>query len=350
MKILVAEDDATCAKRLEATLTKEGYRVVWGRDGVEAHERILRERFDAVIVDWMMPRMDGIQLIRAIRTGVTPAPLILMLTALASKEGREHALKSGADDFLAKPWLPSDVLQRLRLGLSRMNQVAPVAAPPVFAPVGGPLPASVMVCVAASTGGPEALRTFLSGLPSNLPAQVIVVQHGPKWMLETFAEQLGRHASLPVALAEHGARPKTGTVLVAPGERHLVIGGTGSIELLDTEPVNFVRPAADVLFRSVAASQGRFAIAVVLTGLGRDGAMGAAAVAAAAGVVLVQDPSTCVAPSMPSTILDSGIAQAAHPVDELTRVVVRKVTGLAAALDQARAGRRGGPPLASPGV
>ncbi len=119
MKILIAEDDATSALLLQRTLTKGGYDVTVARDGIDALAAMKQKPFDALITDWMMPRMDGIELIRQVRTIVKPDMIIIVITALDSVEAKAHALEAGADDYLAKPYQLRKVLKVLENYLAR---------------------------------------------------------------------------------------------------------------------------------------------------------------------------------------------------------------------------------------
>ena len=186
------------------------------------------------------------------------------------------------------------------------------------------------VCIAASTGGPPAITQVLKELPARFPAPIFVTQHGPGWMVSSFADFLGSSTGFQAILAEHDALPKVGEVCVAPADFHLRIEPeTMRLELADTPPENFVRPSADPLFRSVAAAFGRHSVAVILSGMGRDGAVGARHVAAVEGTVIVQHPETAVAKGMPQTVIDLGIPARVLPLGDIAEAVNGRVHQLA---------------------
>ncbi len=328
MRVLIAEDDATSALVLERTLIKGGYSSVVARDGSEAFERLKQETFDVLMTDWMMPQMDGIELIHKVRTSIKPVPVIIMTTALASAEARTHALRSGADDFLAKPVTPKGVMKTLSSCLARRKQ-PPLSVTKGFAevpPRNFKLPPFAGVAVAASTGGPDALLQVFRTLPDSCRAAFFVVQHAPAWMLESFVPRLQRETDLKVHLAEEGMRVSEGQVYLAPGDRHLcIVPGKLVIELNQNEEENFVRPAADPLFRTAASAFGRHCIAVILTGLGRDGTLGAARVAEHGGTVLAQDPATTVVSSMPQSVISAGLARQVLPLEAIGASIVGHV-------------------------
>ena len=307
MRVLIAEDDRTSALLLEHAVTRAGHEALVVQDGQEALSRLKSGEFDAVLTDWMMPRMDGIELIRKAREDVPEPPIFLVVTALASAEARQHALRAGADDYIAKPFSARDVIERLVNCYDRHRQPEPTR--PRFEPAANlaALPPRVGVCIAASTGGPEALKEVIGSLGSLPEASIYIVQHGPAWMLETFATRLQEDAGMPVYLAKDGMMSQPGAIYIAPGDRHMTVAPeTFALQLNDEAPENYMRPAADPLFRSVATAFGPYGVAVVLTGMGRDGTLGAATIAAAGGVVLAQDPRTAVASSMPQTVVNIG--------------------------------------------
>lgn len=329
MRVLVAEDDAVSALFLERLLKREGIDVELARDGLEALAALGRERFDVLLTDWMMPNLDGIELTRRVHTTCRRRPLVVVVTALASDEARAYALAAGADAYLAKPLRPEEVLETLRTGLERLCQPAP-APDPGPGDDGGRVPVPfVGVALAASAGGPSALAELLAALPARARAAYFAVLHGPDWLLETFARSLEARIPLEVSLVRSPGLPvRPRTVYIAPGDRHLLVSPDLCVELSEDPPVNFVRPAADPLFRSVARVFGRHGIGVVLTGMGRDGSRGAAAIASAGGTVIAQDPETALARTMPATVVELGVARTVAPLPELASALASEIARL----------------------
>lgn len=161
------------------------------------------------------------------------------------------------------------------------------------------------MAVAASAGGIPALGQLLGGLPASFPGAVLVVLHLEPHRASRLAQVLQRWSALPVTQAAAGERPAAGRVYVAPPDRHLVIAPDGSLELADTPPEHYSRPSADPLFASLAAFRGARAVAVVLSGMGVDGARGAAEVERGGGTVLVQDAASAEYYGMPGAALAS---------------------------------------------
>ncbi|MFO0982204.1 MAG: chemotaxis protein CheB [Planctomycetota bacterium] len=319
-RILIAEDDHASALLLARTIEKRGWTAAVTHRAAKPSNGWRKEPFDVLATDWMMPDGDGMELIRRVRAEIAAQPVIVVVTSIESKWARMHALDLGADDYVTKPYLPTQLLEQLRIGLARRAQEAATVAPqPPPTAVAAPGRLSFAgVVLGASTGGPEALSQTIRCLRNHARAAFCIVQHGPKWMLEDFAERLRRLAPMPVRLVTERQPLTPGAIYLAPGERHLVIDAASlELHLSDAPPENFVRPAADALFRSAAAAFGRACLGVVMTGLGRDGAAGAMRIAAAGGALLVQSPESCVVASMPKAVIQAGLAPQVVPIERL---------------------------------
>jgi len=178
-----------------------------------------------------------------------------------------------------------------------------------------------VVAVASSAGGIAALSRLLGALPAGFPVPVLIVQHLDRRHETVLAQVLARRTQMPVKLAEAGEHAEPGTVYVAPPDRHLLVSASGVLNLSDTELVHFVRPSADLLFESVAGAFGARAIACVLTGTGRDGAMGVSAVKSRGGTVIVQDPASAEFSGMPQAASDAGAIDFVLPLGEIAEVI-----------------------------
>jgi two-component system, chemotaxis family, protein-glutamate methylesterase/glutaminase len=182
-----------------------------------------------------------------------------------------------------------------------------------------------VAALAASAGGLTALSRVLSALPSDFPAAVVVVQHLDPGHRSLMADILSRRTPLRVKQAEEGDLLTPATVYIAPPNRHLLVNPDGTLSLSQSELVHFVRPSADLLFESVAASHKDRAIAVVLTGTGSDGAMGVQAIKKTGGTVIVQDEKTSQFFGMPAAAIQTGNADFILPLDEIASALVTLV-------------------------
>ena len=184
-----------------------------------------------------------------------------------------------------------------------------------------------IVAMAASAGGITALGRVLGGLPAGFHVPVLVVQHLDPRHQTIIADVLGRRAKMPVRLASEGEQAEAGTIYIAPPNRHLLVGAEGTLTLSSSELVHFVRPSADLLFESVAASYRSRAIACVLTGSGSDGSMGVSAVKTRGGTVIAEDPETAEFRGMPEAAVASGAVDFVLPLDEIAPVIRGLVEG-----------------------
>jgi two-component system, chemotaxis family, protein-glutamate methylesterase/glutaminase len=174
-----------------------------------------------------------------------------------------------------------------------------------------------VVAIAASTGGVVALRAVLGALPETFPVPILICQHVAKRRPSLLASVLASRTSLRVVQGASGQIPVGGEVYVAAPDRHMIVAPDGMLELSNSSPENFCRPSADVLFTSVAKSYGLGAIAVVLTGRGRDGAMGARAIQQCGGFAISQDEWSSDVFEMPRAARDVGGADLILPLSEI---------------------------------
>jgi two-component system chemotaxis response regulator CheB len=184
-----------------------------------------------------------------------------------------------------------------------------------------------LVALAASAGGLKALSEVLGALPADFPAALVVVQHVDPRHRSLLAEILGKRTALGVRQAHEGDTLERGVAFIAPPNSHLLVNAGGSLSLTHTELVHFVRPSADLLFESAAASYKERAIAVVLSGSGRDGAMGVKAIKKMGGTVIAQDEKTSEFFGMPEAAAKTGIVDLVLPLQEIAPALRRMVRG-----------------------
>ena len=315
MKVLVVDDNSPFRIFLRKILHKAGYQVYLAEDGNQAWDIILEEKPDAVITDWMMPKMDGIELVKKIRSNSSHPPVIIIVTALVLKEAFDKAMQVGADDYLSKPVTPEVLLYSLNKCLNRRGQ-APISAE-TEKTITKELPDFYGVGIAASTGGPMTLMKLLSLLNPRDRAAYFAVLHGPGWMLKSFVERGIPNCKLKLKLGDHSLDIKPGEIYLCPGDIHMIVSDDMKIQLVDSPPENYVKPSADPLFRSIATKFGEKSAAIVLTGMGRDGSLGSGYIKAAGGLVIAQDPSTAVIGSMPKSVIDLRIAQEILSIEQI---------------------------------
>lgn len=185
----------------------------------------------------------------------------------------------------------------------------------------------LILCIAASTGGPEALRLVLSQLPANIPP-TLVVQHMPALFTKNLARSLSQECAFPVREAEDGDTLRAGVALLAPGDFHMTLaklGGRYFVRIKRDEPIHGVRPAADPLFDSVAQVAGARSIGVVLTGMGRDGALGILKMRQAGACTIAQDEASCVVFGMPKEAIAQGGIQIVSPLGKIPALIISEL-------------------------
>jgi two-component system chemotaxis response regulator CheB len=264
------------------------------------------------------------------------------------------ALALGAFDFVAKPQdvsghmgdIATELINKIKAAAqSKTLGVQPItdSSVKVAKPNRGPAEAPTrIVAIGISTGGPNALQYLLSQLPGDFPGSIVVVQHMPEGFTEMFARRLDECCAISVKEATSGDLLLAGRALICPGNRHLKVKKLplGEVAVLSDDPrVNGHRPSVDVLFKSVADEFGARALAVLMTGMGEDGAAGLGAVKTAGGVTIAQSEESCVVFGMPKAAIERGFATRVVGLEALPNTLQAQC-GERQSADSARAGRR----------
>jgi two-component system chemotaxis response regulator CheB len=312
-------------------------------DGLEAVQRALELRPDVITMDVEMPRMDGVSAVTEIMQAV-PIPIVMVSTL--TQDGAEtaiRALEAGAVECVGKPsGLSADLVnvgERLVEAVQRASQARPSRRRPTAVPAAsgrlGQRPpaasehsgAKYAVVIGSSTGGPPALTQVVPHLPAGLNAAVIVVQHMPPGFTGALARRLDGLSSLPVAEAREGEPLVPGRIVIAPGDYHVVVGRDRHVYLDRGPAVHGVRPSVDVTLFSVAEVFGSAASVAILTGMGRDGADGAACVERAGGQVFAQDEATSVVYGMPRVTVERTRNARQLPIERMAAALAASVSG-----------------------
>ena len=347
------------------------------QDGEEAIAFFKAQKPDVVLLDVDMPNVNGIEALKAIRKINDSVPVIMFSTlTVKGGEATLDALAAGATDYAAKPtgvghldkamaYLKQEVVPKIRMWgtryLARQEKATQVAAPERLqpqretTPVRGTSAFTVtmprtqtppaaparrrtgpvnVLAIGASTGGPNALAELIGLLPGDLGIPVLIVQHMPPVFTQLLAERLDRGSRLTVREGFDGAIVKPGEVWVAPGDFHMIVTREGTDTILRTNKQaaeNSCRPAVDVLFRSVADVYGGATLAVVLTGMGRDGTAGCQVLSKCGAGILVQDEASSVVWGMPRSVHEAGLAEATLNLKDLAAAITTRIRGASAA-------------------
>jgi two-component system, chemotaxis family, protein-glutamate methylesterase/glutaminase len=293
---------------------------------------------DVITLDVEMPKMDGLDFLEKLMR-LRPMPVVMVSTL--TERGSEttlRALELGAVDFVSKPKIDiAHGLQEYALEITDKIRVAAYARvrKVATAPAADALPAlsnrivstEKLLIVGASTGGTEAIRAFVAQLPPDSPG-ILIAQHMPEGFTRSFAERLDKLSRITVREAAHNERVLPGHAYIAPGHSHLLLKRSGSnymTELSQSPPVNRHRPSVDVLFRSAAQAAGANAIGVILTGMGRDGAVGMREMHEAGAYTFAQDESSCVVFGMPKEAIALGGVDEIAPINEMAHRVLNRL-------------------------
>ena len=364
IQVLCIDDSALIRSILKEIINAQPDMEVVGvaPDPIIARDLIKQTNPDVLTLDVEMPKMDGLDFLeKLMRLRPTPVVMISSLTERGS-EATLRALELGAVDFVAKPKLGmrdgmneyadqiADKIRAAARAKLRPRAAAPATAPAsavasahgahvraehAAAGAAAAAPARThfsstekLIIVGASTGGTEAIKDFLLEMPPDCPG-ILIVQHMPAGFTTSFAKRLDGLCRIRVKEAAHGERVLPGHAYIAPGDMHLSLGRSGAnyvTELDQGPPVNRHRPAVDVLFRSAARNAGANALGVILTGMGKDGAVGMLEMRNAGAYNVAQDEASCVVYGMPKEAVAHGGVHEILPLSQIGPHVLAKLS------------------------
>ena len=350
VRALVVDDSAYNRGAISQMLTADRGIEVAGTavDGVDAIAKTLKLRPDVITLDLEMPNMDGFTFLRWLMKE-RPTP-VLVISSRSDSRSVLRALELGAVDFLAKPEsrisrsieaLRDELLAKVHavlnlemakvqssIGLlARERPALPLRRDEEPAVQRGPVE---VVAIAASTGGPPALQAILTALPARLGASIVISQHMPAGFTRSFAERLNKISPLIVAEAAPGERIRPGMALIAPGGHHLLVRRDRDglfAEIAERGPGDRYVPSADRMMDSAAAACGPGVLGVVLTGMGNDGAGGAAAIRQQGGQCLAESEESAVIFGMPQEAIRAGVVDKVLPLAAMAEEIIARCGG-----------------------
>ena len=356
IKVMIADHSSALRRLLADVIAKhdEIELSYEAKNGSEALGALPKCSPDVVVLEVEMPVMNGLETAAAIRA-LNPKVPIIMFSALM-REGAEMTIKAlarGASDFQTKPKLIGHLSKArqhivenlipkiIRWGRRKSHApnlagTAPKSQPQLKKPTGlgqklgarTEIPRPDVIAIGASTGGPKALKEFLKPLPGDLEVPILIVQHMPPIFTSTMASQLNSGCQLNVVEATEGMEIQPGFAYVAPGDFHMTVAKKRSSSVLkldQNEKVHFCRPAVDVLFRSLPSVFGPRILALVLTGMGKDGLDGAKAIHRNGGTIMSQDHESSSVWGMPAEIYQAKIAKQVLPPNRLAQETIRLI-------------------------
>jgi two-component system, chemotaxis family, protein-glutamate methylesterase/glutaminase len=350
-RVLIVDDSVVVRSLVSRLLGEDPELQVVGTsaNGRLALRRLQQRDVDVVVLDIDMPELDGLATLRALKRDFPGVAVIMFSTHTeAGAVATIESLSIGAHDYVTKPSTLGNLEQTsaaVRDELERKIKVAcfgellktPSVLPYTPAPApprSGPTPSVDIVAIGASTGGPNALTQILSDLPEHFPVPIVVVQHMPPMFTKIFAERLDTLCRLAVREAVHGGALEPGAVWIAQGGTHMTVTREPHpvVRINHDPPVNYCRPAVDVLFHSVASAYGPRALGVVLTGMGHDGLRGSEHIRNLGGRVFAQDQASSVVWGMPGYVARANLANRVLPLGAVADTLWSSVMGGRAAL------------------
>jgi two-component system chemotaxis response regulator CheB len=347
IKVLVVDDSAVVRQTLSAILLNDRDidEVVTAQDPYVAASRLKKFIPDVITLDVEMPRMDGLSFLQKL---MSQHPIPVVMCSSLTETNSATALKAmeyGAVDIIQKPRMDTrKFLDESRVVICdavkaaakvkvkrKIRQITISAdkkmnADVILARAGSRSmiqTTETIVAVGASTGGTEALRVFVEMLPADFPG-VIIVQHMPEHFTTSFAERLNNLSKMTVKEAEDGDTVMPGRVLLAPGNRHMLLQRSGAryyVQIKEGPLVSRHRPSVDVLFRSAARYAGKNAVGVIMTGMGDDGAKGMLEMKEAGASTIAQDERSCVVFGMPKVAIELGGVDQVLPLNKIAQAV-----------------------------
>ena len=336
MRIAIVNDMPMAIEGMRRAVTSNGeHDVLWtARNGAEAVDKCARQRPELILMDLIMPEMDGVEATRRIMQA-TPCP-ILIVTASVNQNSAIvfEAMGAGALDAVNTPMLGmagqgegrEALLRKIHL-ISVLSRSAalPVASHAGVEP-GGKDPSTLggLLTIGSSSGGPQALAEILSRLPADFPVPVVLVQHVDEQFVAGLADWLDRQTALTVRLAEEGDRPQAGTVLLAGSNNHLTMTGNGRLAYTPEPRQTPYRPSVDVFWHSLATSWQGDVVAVLLTGMGRDGARGMLELRHKGAYTIAQDEQSSAVYGMPKAARELHAALKISSLETIPTLVMSK--------------------------
>jgi two-component system response regulator WspF len=329
VRIAIVNDEPVAVEVLRRALASvPGHEVAWvARTGAEAVACCATDTPDVVLMDLLMPLMDGVEATRQIMAATPCAILVVTGDVTRNTSKVFAAMGAGALDVVATPIAAGTVGEAATCAL--VNKIRLVAqagvrgrpARPAARDARASSPLSGLIAIGASAGGPPAVAHVLRALPADLRVAVLVVQHVDAEFVQAMAEWFDSQASFAVYVAREGLVPQAGHVYLAAGDTHLVVRPDGTLGC-SREPVEMLyRPSADILFESVAANWRATAIGVVLSGMGRDGATGLGALRRAGARTIAQDEASSAVYGMPRAAVEARAATDVLPLDRIAPLI-----------------------------
>lgn len=355
IRVLIVDDAVVMRRMITEVLGRDPDIEVVGAapDGRIALQKVIQVNPDVITMDVEMPGLNGIDTVRELRKTHPKIPVIMFSTLTArGAEATLDALAVGATDYVTKPAnvgsitegiarLEKELIPKIKLHCRKSLPPTSLLGAASAMPSGATVLirkaqlktiSSVrpeIVCIGASTGGPNALADVFAGITTRLPVPVVIVQHMPALFTKMLAERLAKGSVNRFFEGAPGMVVEPGSVYIAPGGFHMEVRSDGAkvkLHLHEGPPENSCRPAVDVLFRSVAAVYGSRILGIILTGMGQDGLHGSRVIKENGGTIFAQDKETSVVWGMPGVVANADLADRILPLRQISGELLRRLT------------------------
>ncbi len=331
MRIAIVNDKPAAIELFREIIASTRHSVTWvAHDGEDAVARCVTDRPDLIFMDMAITGMNGVEVTKAIATLATPCSVLLVTESLAESAPMVfEAMGAGALDVVEAPKTGADsaeLLAKLRrieklLGLKTVQ--------PIFIAATGKLAAKInLLAIGSSTGGPNAVAEVVKSLSADFPAAIVVIQHVDEAFAGGFVEWLATQTAMKVIVAKNGDQLQHGTIYVAATNNHLICDAIGRLKYTEQHQEIVYRPSVDVFFNSLDEFWQGNLLAVLLTGMGKDGAEGLLRLRKKGVYTIAQDQATCAVYGMPRAAAEMGAAETVQPLENISRIITQQMKNL----------------------
>lgn len=335
MRIAIVNDKPMVVDLLNNIIGSSPHSVAWiASNGADAITQCASDLPDLILMEMVMPGMNGVEITKSIATA-TPCPILVVTTSVTESAPMVfEAMGAGALDAVATPIINADgVVQgdkEFFTKLRRIEKLLGLASPSTARTIDMEMPVvkTNLLAIGSSTGGPNAVAQVVKSLPVDFPAAIVVIQHVDEAFAGGFAEWLNTQTALGVKIAKNGDKLKHGTIYVASTNNHLIYDGIGRLKYTDQHQEIVYRPSVDVFFNSLDECWKGNMLAVLLTGMGKDGAKGLLRLRKKGVYTIAQDEETCAVYGMPRAAAEIGAAETIQPLENISQVIKQQMKNL----------------------
>lgn len=324
MNVLVVEDDAISLSLLKSILLKDGHTVDISNNGFDAFNQVQQKEYDTVITDWMMPRMNGIELIQRIKGDLRKNPKIVVITTLDSNDARTKAFSSGADEFIAKPIRPAEVIGRVRaFDIQEQDETLKPSVSRIYKTR---VPDFFALTISAGAESINEVSSLISSFQSSKYAALFLFISNAQEGGEFYGEKISKLLGKDVHLMQNGLHIMAGNIYIAPEEKYInLLSDKLKLSIRKFDHDLSLKPPIDSFMKNLANTFGEKSISVVLSGRGSNGATGSGYISAAGGFVIAQSPKNAKIASMPQSVIHLRIADEILPICDISKTIDKHI-------------------------